>query len=358
MRRLTSSPKPGRAGAAHDLLDRRVAVVLADAQAEAHAVELGEVARALARQDQVVRRERVREVRRRDLDDLGTELGEQLDRLVEALADAGLVALAAELAHHADPQAAHVGALRRADDVGHRHVERGGVHRVVPGDHRVQQRGVEHRARARAGLVERGGERDEPVARDRAVRRLHADGAGDGRGLADRAAGVGADRQRRLEGGDGRGRAAARAAGDALEVPRVVRGAVGRVLGRGAHRELVHVGLAEDHDAGGLEPRGRPSRRTAGASPRGSATRRWSGCRAASCTSLSASGTPASGESALAGGASGVDGRSCGERALGVDVQEGVHALVDRGDPVEVRLRHLDRRHLAARRRRQRSRRR
>jgi len=33
-------------------------------------------------------------------------------------------------------------------------------------------------------------------------------------------------------------------AGYPLEVPRVVRGAVGGVLGRGAHRELVHVAFA------------------------------------------------------------------------------------------------------------------
>ncbi|ETZ97431.1 glutamyl-tRNA(Gln) amidotransferase subunit A domain protein [Mycobacterium kansasii 662] len=34
-----------------------------------------------------------------------------------------------------------------------------------------------------------------------------------------------------------------------VDVPRVAGRAVGGVLGRGAHRELVHVGLAEDRDA-------------------------------------------------------------------------------------------------------------
>ena len=53
-------------------------------------------------------------------------------------------------------------------------------------------------------------------------------------------------------------------------------------------------------------------------------------------TSLSASGTPASGPSSLAGRAAVVDGLRGGQRALGVDVQEGVHALVDGVDPVQV----------------------
>ena len=97
-------------------------------------------------------------------------------------------------------------------------------------------------------------QRHEAVARDAAVGRLGADRAGDGRGLADRATGVGADRERRLERRDDRRRAAAGAAGDPLEVPRVVARAVGAVLGGGAHRELVHVGLAEDRHPGLAQP--------------------------------------------------------------------------------------------------------
>ena len=60
-----------------------------------------------------------------------------------------------------------------------------------------QQRGVGDVAGQRAGLVERGGEGDHPVARDRAVGRLEPDDPAQRRGLADRAAGVGADRPRR-----------------------------------------------------------------------------------------------------------------------------------------------------------------
>ena len=96
----------------------------------------------------------------------------------------------------------------------------------------------------RAGLVEAGGQRDQAVAGDPAVGRLDPDRAGDRGRLPDRAAGVGADGERRLVRRDRRRRAAARAAGDPGQVPGVVRRTVRRVLGRGAHRELVHVGLA------------------------------------------------------------------------------------------------------------------
>ena len=197
----------GVAGGGHDLLGARVVDALGQhPQAVAHGVELGEVGGRLARQDQVVGRERVVEARAGHLDDLGAGLLEQRHRLVEAGAHAGLVALAAELLDDADPEPLDVGPAGRLDDRRDRRVDGGGVQRVVPADDRVQQRGVEHRAGARAGLVQAGRQRDEAVAGDAAVGRLDADGAGDGGGLADRAAGVGADGQRRLVGGDDRGR--------------------------------------------------------------------------------------------------------------------------------------------------------
>ena len=52
----------------------------------------------------------------------------------------------------------------------------------------------------------------------------------------------------------------------------------------------------------------------------------------------------------LAGGPARVDRAGGGQRALGVDVQEGVHPVVDGGDPVEVGLGDLDRGGLAGRR--------
>ena len=133
--------------------------------------------------------------------------------------------------------------------------ERGRVALVATDEVAQHQRRVGHIARQRPGLVERGGERDHPVARDGAVRRLQADDPAQRRGLADRAAGVGAERPRRQPGGDRRGAAARGATGDALAVPGVEHRAVGGVLVRGAHRELVLVGLPQQARAGGGQAR-------------------------------------------------------------------------------------------------------
>ena len=62
--------------------------------------------------------------------------------------------------------------------------------------------------------------------------------------------------ERRVERRDGRRRAAAAAAGHHVEVPRVADRPERRPLVRRAHRELVHVRLAEDHGAGIAQPLG------------------------------------------------------------------------------------------------------
>ena len=160
--------------------------------------------------------------------------------------------------------------------------DRGRVAGVAPLHRRQQQRRVGDVAGQRAALVERGGEGDHPVARDRAVGRLQADDPAERRGLADRAAGVGADRAGREAARDRRRRAAGGAAGDAAAVPGVEHRAVGGVLVRGAHRELVHVGLAEHAGAGLGEPahRGRRvGRPVALEDPRAGGGRRRPRCR-------------------------------------------------------------------------------
>ena len=272
--------EPGLAGGAHDVLGRRRLDPLGEhPQAVAHGVELREVAGGLRREDQVVGRERVHEVRAAHLDDLGAGAGEQVDRLLEPGQHAVLVALAAELGDHADPDAAQVGVgalADRLDERADRLVDRRGVARVVPADDLVQHRGVQHRPGDRADLVERVGQRDQPVAGHPAVGRLHPDRAGHGSRLADRAAGVGAEGERRLERGHGGGGAAAGAARDPVEVPGVVRGAVRRVLGR-ASPSRTRPCWSCPGSAG--RPRAAwspPWRRTAAPSPRGSASRRWS----------------------------------------------------------------------------------
>ena len=114
---------------------------------------------------------------------------------------------------------------------------------------------------------------------------------------------------------DGRGAAAARAAGHARRVPRVVRRAERRVLGRRAHRELVGVRLAEHAQAVLPCSARRRSRRTPGRSSRGSSSRPSCGCPWSTITSLSAIGSPSPPGSSA---------------SVEVRVQLGV-ALVDRG---------------------------
>ena len=105
-----------------------------------------------------------------------------------------------------------------------------------------------------AALIEARGEGDHAVARHAAVGGLDAGDAAQRRRLADRAAGIGRRGSRCQARGD-RGRRAARgAAGHARRVPGIAhRPEVAGLVGR-AHRELVHVGLAEHHGAGLAQP--------------------------------------------------------------------------------------------------------
>ncbi len=135
----------------------------------------------------------------------------------------------------------------------HRLVKRRRIARVVAGDRFEQKRGVFHRVGHWTDLVETAGERDQTIAAHPAIGRFHADDAAEPGRLTDRAAGVGADRQRHHPRRHTRRRPAARTAGRALEVPRIVRHLKGGVLGRAAHRELVHIRATEQHRSLGLE---------------------------------------------------------------------------------------------------------
>ena len=99
-------------------------------------------------------------------------------------------------------------------------------------------------------LVEGAGEGHQPVARHGAVGRLHPHHPAQGGGLADRPPGVGAEGQGDEAGGHGGGRASRRAPRHPAGVVGVAGRAEGRGLGRRAHGELVHVGLAHHHRAG------------------------------------------------------------------------------------------------------------
>ena len=121
------------------------------------------------------------------------------------------------------------------------------MQRVVAGDGVEQHRRIFDRAAERADLVERGRKRDQAVAGYRAIGRLEADHAAERRGLADRAAGVRAERKRHLARRNDRRRAAGRAARHTGETVRIVGRVCSRVLAGGTHRELIHIRLA-GHD--------------------------------------------------------------------------------------------------------------
>ena len=122
--------------------------------------------------------------------------------------------------------------------------------RVVPRHRPQHDRRVAHRLRQRPGLVERRGEGDDAPARAAPVGRLHPDDPGEGRRLADRAAGIGARRaeaeirrhRRRRPAGRPARRQRRRVPGPP---PGAHRRAIDRGLVRAPHGELVHVELAD-----------------------------------------------------------------------------------------------------------------
>ena len=189
MRRRTSAPKPFGAG----LLVHADDVAARLAQAVAHAVIAREVRRGLRRRHDVIGRQRVFGVRQRHLDDVRAGVLEPGDALLPQRVDLGGHAVEPVFLRDADGHALDRLAERRLV-VRHRAIDRGRILRIVPGHRAQQDRGVAHRARDRAGLVERRGERDDAPARAAPVGRLDPDRAGERGRLADRAAGVGRGR--------------------------------------------------------------------------------------------------------------------------------------------------------------------
>ncbi len=112
-------------------------------------------------------------------------------------------------------------------------------------------------------MIEGEGVREHAMPTDQAVGRLQPDQAAKRSRIADRAAGVAAERAEHEAGGDRGARTAARAAGDMRRVPRVARRRPGQIEGRAAMGEFVGRELAHQHAAGGaqLGGRGRVARR-------------------------------------------------------------------------------------------------
>ncbi len=247
------------------------------AQAVAHAVVAGQVRARLRGSDEVVAGHPVLDrARQRRLADLGAELLGQADRGVHRLGDAGLDALGlVQLLRDADADALEVLARGQRDRLGQ--LDRGRVLRVVAGDDLVEPGVVADGLRHRTDLVEARREGDDPVAADRSVGGPQADDPAQRGGLLDRAARVGAERPRRQAAGDRGRRAARRAAGNALGIPRVLRRARRR-SSRSRSPSRTRPG-SSCRAAAGLRPsRARPRwSRTPGCSPRGSSRRPSSG---------------------------------------------------------------------------------
>ena len=201
-------------------------------------------------------------MRQVDVDDRRAGLFESLDGLTDELLDARLHATDEVLprqaqAHALEPRRGLIVAVRQRRQV-IRHSDRRGrrVALVAAGDDAQEQGRVAHVTRERPDLVERAGKGDDAVAADAAVRGLEPHGARQGGRLTDRATRVRSYGKWRLVGRHGRGRAAAAAAWDAVQVPRIGRGPVSTELGRRAHRELVHVRLARQYRARRVQPLG------------------------------------------------------------------------------------------------------
>ena len=134
---------------------------------------------------------------------------------------------------------------------------RGRVARVPAGDRVQQRRGVAGVAGERPDLVEAAREGHDPVPADAAVGRLQAR-----RRRTGPPAGGSSRRCRcRCPAARGRPRRPPRSRRDEPPGTRsrshgLAVGPNARVLGRRAHRELVHVGLAQDHGAGVVQPLG------------------------------------------------------------------------------------------------------
>ena len=209
------------------------------ALAEADAVVAREVGRGLGGGDEVIGRHGVLDRWERALFDRGPESFEFDSRRADGRGDLVVDAGAVELPGQPDPQAIEVvtgfaggsGGGRRRRFAGAERRRVGGVGALDRPQPEAQIGGI---AREGADTIERAGIGNQPVPTDPTIGRLDARDAAERGGLADRAAGIRADRERAVEGGDrGRGAAAAPARYQG-RIEWVAGRAECRVLGRAA----------------------------------------------------------------------------------------------------------------------------
>ena len=120
----------------------------------------------------------------------------------------------------------------------------------------VEQPRIGHRRGERPDVIELAAERHDARRGDVAPLGLQSDDAAGGGGNANRSAGIGADGAERHAGRDRDRRSAARSARRSRRIVRIAHRAESRVLAGRAERELVEVGLADEHRAGFAQARG------------------------------------------------------------------------------------------------------
>ena len=127
---------------------------------------------------------------------------------------------------HADAQTFHA-ALEAGEAIAGFAPRAGRIVRIMAGDGVEQNRIVLDIARHRPDVIERIGQREHAAEADRAVSRFHSDDAATSRGIAHRAAGIGAERGRRKACRERHRRAARRAARMQVAVPGIAGGRPG-----------------------------------------------------------------------------------------------------------------------------------
>ena len=226
--------------------------VIAGAQAITHAIETRQVGRDLTRHNQVVRGQRIIEVRAVYLNNLRPLLAQLLDGSVIILHHAFLPAIALELLNQAYLDAGEIPLSTLpcgGDHRCYRLIHGGRIEGIVAGDDLVQQRGIQDRAATGTSLIQGGCSSNKTIAGHGAVGWLNTHSIGQRGWLADGAAGIGTNAKRRLAGSECCRSTTAGAARGALDVIRVMSRTKGRVLIRRTHGKLIQVGLAQDWDS-------------------------------------------------------------------------------------------------------------
>ena len=172
-------------------------------------------------------------------------------------------------AHAPDP------VVQPGQEVVERQIARDRIERVVGGERSKEARDIRHGARHRADGVVRDADRRDAADRDAPMGGAQARDARHRGRNPHRAAGIRAERGVGHLGRDGGAGAAAGAPGNALRVPRIAALAEHRVGREHTPGKLLHVCLADQYRALGLQPARPRERRGWGCGRRGRRRRWW-----------------------------------------------------------------------------------